>query len=483
MTNDARESEIANGVAFLTHVDVKHSKDERGKRAFLQSKGLSEREIEEAFARVARDVERSSARDARDGREREMTRTSTSMMTTLTRIGALGAAAWLAWPLARERWPEASERARRAFAKAKDVARGSGERKECDDEREREGGGVRNAVERVEARELAGKVAAFAETAETAARDVKRLREELKSEASDALRQGMLESMNDVKSFLVDMRKASEEEKVKAKAASVQAEAAFKRAIDDVKKELKEELKDIIAQSPAMKSAMASPSSVDDRMMSELRADISELKEFMKATPPRRIGAPTATVAASKSAAARDWPFEASPQGSDSEESPVYTPVQSRQGDDEFTSRLLQTGGSVNSRSAPPKSAEPPHPQNFMDILEMLEAGKTPPGIRDIDDQPPNPMAAIPRTSQPPPGKPWGALVGAEPIGEDDDAMDVPIKRLVANAVESPWRPPAAPTLSRVMSQTPRSPRRSTEQTETSNNADSPAASVSKTII
>ena len=48
------------------------------------------------------------------------------------------------------------------------------------------------------------------------------------------------------------------------------------------------------------------------------------------------------------------------------------------------------------------------HPASYMEVLEMLERGETPPGIRDdIDDKPPNPEQPPPPSRMKPPPKPW----------------------------------------------------------------------------
>ena len=115
-----------------------------------------------------------------------------------------------------------------------------------------------------------------------------------------------------------------------------------------------------------------------------------------------------------------------------------------------------------------------PHPGKFMDILQMIESGTTPPGIKDIDDAPPNPDITIPRSSSSRPGKPYPKA----PQTADED--EVPIKRInLDDTSESRGKPPPAPELSRVMSSprrlqtvssttgggptSPRSPRRSVD--------------------
>ena len=59
------------------------------------------------------------------------------------------------------------------------------------------------------------------------------------------------------------------------------------------------------------------------------------------------------------------------------------------------------------STPSTPAPADPPHPQSYMEVLEMLEKGQTPPGIRDIDDKPPDPNAALPPSQLSRKLKPW----------------------------------------------------------------------------
>lgn len=49
----------------------------------------------------------------------------------------------------------------------------------------------------------------------------------------------------------------------------------------------------------------------------------------------------------------------------------------------------------------------PPHPANYMDILNMLQRGEDVPGIKDIDDKPPNPDQPLAEGKMKPRPKPW----------------------------------------------------------------------------
>ncbi|CAL8471170.1 g10712 [Coccomyxa elongata] len=61
-----------------------------------------------------------------------------------------------------------------------------------------------------------------------------------------------------------------------------------------------------------------------------------------------------------------------------------------------------------NDPSEPAPMPQPPHPASYMEVLEMLEKGQTPPNIReDINDVPPNPSAPPPGARMKPRPKPW----------------------------------------------------------------------------
>lgn len=63
--------------------------------------------------------------------------------------------------------------------------------------------------------------------------------------------------------------------------------------------------------------------------------------------------------------------------------------------------------------SAPQTPGEPPRPHSYMEVLEMLEQGKTPPGIRtDINDKPPNPSLEASSSALSPRAKPWERAPG-----------------------------------------------------------------------
>ena len=328
------------------------------------------------------------------------------------RLAAVVGAAYLAYPSAR-RWLARFVEATARGGDAKDDAEGS------EDARTpaRMNGVVAEEGAMALTPELAGKIERAVERVERAEERAEALREEIKNEVSSTVR----DSITDVKTFLE----------------------------------------------------------------TQMKAELAELKQMYAA------GGTASGVSSPAARASKDWPFKTSPQGSESGESLAFTPEPASSAG-EFTLNTAprpQTSASENPnffsaqqtqrRPGRDELIDPPHPSNFMDILEMLENGKTPPGIKDIDDTPPNPDAAIPRSSASRPGKPWqspeSGANGKALEFADDEVTQVPIRRVNAegSAEESPWKPPPAPELSKLMSatttvgsqssETPRSPRRSVE--------------------
>ncbi|KAJ4711103.1 Peroxisomal membrane protein PEX14 [Melia azedarach] len=61
--------------------------------------------------------------------------------------------------------------------------------------------------------------------------------------------------------------------------------------------------------------------------------------------------------------------------------------------------------GSVRPSSAPPSMGQ--HPRSYMEIMAMVQRGETPPGIKEINDSPPNPDQPLPNPRVVPRIKPW----------------------------------------------------------------------------
>lgn len=76
--------------------------------------------------------------------------------------------------------------------------------------------------------------------------------------------------------------------------------------------------------------------------------------------------------------------------------------------------RISNNGAEFGSRSvrsiSPQRTADPPHPQSYMEIMAMIQRGERPANIRDIDDSPPDPDQPISNPGLAPRAKPWDAI-------------------------------------------------------------------------
>ncbi|GMJ13200.1 PEROXISOME DEFECTIVE 2, peroxin 14 [Hibiscus trionum] len=71
------------------------------------------------------------------------------------------------------------------------------------------------------------------------------------------------------------------------------------------------------------------------------------------------------------------------------------------------TSGVLNFDSSVRPSSASPRPSSGQHPKSYMEITAKIQRGEKPPGIKDIDDSPPNPNQPLPNPQITPRLKPW----------------------------------------------------------------------------
>ena len=70
-------------------------------------------------------------------------------------------------------------------------------------------------------------------------------------------------------------------------------------------------------------------------------------------------------------------------------------------------------GGGAGKSATQPSLEDPPRPKNFLEVIELVERGEPVPGIKDIDDRPPNPNVPLPPASedlQERTRKPWAQM-------------------------------------------------------------------------
>ena len=472
-----REEMVANAVAFLRHPQVATS-PEHSKRAFLEKKGLNEPEIAEAFRRVPQDkkADAADAADAKTGAngasEPTSAKTDEGLRWTqvVARAGAAVAAVSWAYKTFRPKHDSpgsnapppppqlpsaaANDAERTAAALAQAVAAAETAKRDAADARARAA-----AAER--ALEAAPPPPSLtADDVSTAVEAAKRdLRRELESVVARAVRDATRESEN------VDCRPLGSLATPEGVAPVGQPPDA---ASAGVRRELAA-IKAMLASSPLVAANAGVKSPRDDRTP-RMRADAG-------ASPGDAFGSETETEedelgvgssgpdvvvppSAAKSRAALAGSSRAARAAGPGPATPTRgafgAPYSGTRGGD-FTARPHAVDA-----SPPSTPADPPHPASYRDVLDMLDKGLTPPGIKDVDDKPPDPTRSMPRARVEPRRKPWEAS-----LGTDDDTFDEkkpfpmgrsPFAENAENAADGAsfededagggWRPPRVPSMS-----------------------------------
>jgi hypothetical protein len=117
-----------------------------------------------------------------------------------------------------------------------------------------------------------------------------------------------------------------------------------------------------------------------------------------------------------------------------------------------------KTPANGHGSSPPSTPADPPHPASYRDVLDMLDKGLTPPGIKDVDDKPPDPTRSMPRARVEPRRKPWEAARTDDDTFDEKKPFPMGRRRGDENAADGAsfededaaggWRPPRVPSMS-----------------------------------
>ncbi|XP_078431176.1 peroxin 14 isoform X2 [Wolffia australiana] len=89
---------------------------------------------------------------------------------------------------------------------------------------------------------------------------------------------------------------------------------------------------------------------------------------------------------------------------------------------------------SVRPSAAPPstESSSVPYPKSFVEIMSMVQRGEKPPGIKDINDMPPNPNQPPSNPRLAPRAKPWETAAQAQPIPGYNQASDSELNKQIS---------------------------------------------------
>jgi hypothetical protein len=446
-TPPPREEFVQNAVAFLRHPQVVNS-SAQSKRGFLEKKGLTSGEIAEAFARVPQavgDVDDATTNERGDAGNSNTQNTLTTdtekhpplrWTQVVARTGAAVAAMSFVWRTFRPKNggrnnPAPGQRNNALLNESADASAAT-----------RAAAAERNSLalqEAVAAAAAASRDAAEARAAvdnnKFTAADVSLAVEKAKSDLRQELEQVVAHAVADATRRGATFVSSSGDDARLDSAASPEL-------IDStlgVRRELAA-IKAMLASSPLVSAnAGVGVGEEASRVTPRMRAD-GTVVPAPGTTPRSALASSSSRLGAFYS---RDGP--STPNGD-------------------------VAGTHSDTVSSPPTTpTDPPHPASYKDVLDMLDKGLTPPGIRDIDDKPPDPSAALPEATAEVKKKPWenetglSGLSSAWPLGGGAAASEnqssvsrnhTPWQpRSNGKTTAVPWVPPSVPSLSAEASQ------------------------------
>eukprot|EP00897_Mesotaenium_endlicherianum_P006573 jgi/Mesen1/5944/ME000301S05072 len=412
-----REDQVENAVKFLSHPKVKGS-PVKYRRSFLERKGLTADEIDEAFRRVPAPPAPPMAQPLGWGR----------LVLAAVLLSSAGAGSAII----------AQKYAVPGFkAWLRKFVLGSSET---------EVGGKEAKASPAE--EAAAAASAAAQVAATAVQSLTSAHEKDHK---------ALEDMRDAVSAMMAVLKASEAARTAAPAATPASDAI---TMADLRKELRSFASVLSDFSPPPQSA---PGGDDPAARDKLGSELAEIKQLLTRFADGRRSA-------SQGAAPPSPPPPSVPQLNFA---PTAAPVVAAPKEDDTDWRSLLKGSKASpgmpgsapqltaqhaTRAAAAPPAEAPHSASYMqagvsvwrEVLEMLEKGQKPPGIRDIDDKPPNPTQAPSDSRMAPRPKPWERQHEAEAAAAGPPVMAATSSQSagVAEAAAPWWRKPTFPVAS-----------------------------------
>jgi hypothetical protein len=480
-----REEMVANAVAFLRHPQVATS-PEHSKRAFLEKKGLTEPEIAEAFRRVPQeavtnaadgaDAKTKAANDAKDtkGASKEQGLRWTQVV---ARAGAAVAAVSWAYKTFRPKSDSDSPGASAPRVPPPLPSAAASDASTASASAERTAAALAQAVAAAEAAqrdaaEARARAAAAERARDSAAPPPPSLTADDVSTAVEAAKRDLRRELESVVARAVrEARIANESDSLGGPLGSLATPEGLESSAG-VRRELAA-IKAMLASSPLVS---ANANAVSQRRATRLDGDTARTPDVGDDRTPRMRAeafsfGEDASVLGGSASPEQDSE-EAISRGGDrfvSSFPDVVVPPSAGKSRASLASPAGDSKTPANGHGSSPPStpADPPHPASYRDVLDMLDKGLTPPGIRDIDDKPPDPSRAVPRAQVEPRRKPWEAASvtdasnGPERHTENDfsanDAggSEPGTKTSFENQNDADasfggegWRPPSVPSMS-----------------------------------
>jgi hypothetical protein len=424
-----REEMVANAVAFLRHPQVATS-PEHSKRAFLEKKGLTEPEIAEAFRRVPQeavtnaadgaDAKTKAANDAKDpkGASKEQGLRWTQVV---ARAGAAVAAVSWAYKTLRPKSDSDAPGATSTRVPPPLPSAGASDASTASASAERTAAALAQAVAAAEAAqrdaaEARARAAAAERARDLAAPPPPSLTADDVSTAVEAAKRDLRRELESVVARAVrDARIANDSDSLGGPLGSLATPEGLEPSAG-VRRELAA-IKAMLASSPLVSAnanavshtaratrldgdSARTPPDVSDDRTPRMRAEAFSFGEDASV-----LGGSASPEQDSEEASSgggvrfvSSFPDVVVPPSAGKSRASLASPA----GDS-------KTPANGHGSSPPSTPADPPHPASYRDVLDMLDKGVTPPGIRDIDDKPPDPSRAVPRAQVEPRRKPWEA--------------------------------------------------------------------------
>ena len=388
-----RRSEISPTVLSLLSTQVTSSPESQ-KRQFLEKKGLTAEEIEEAFKRAPQPTTAAATTPA-----------TTAPTTTTPAAQPVAASPANSGGL---RWTQVVSRTAMAIGALgmligrfkRGGASGSAGASPDEASASRDAAATSASASETDRKLEAARIAA-----ERSARD-----------AADARAQSaeLARSLDDVKATM-------ERARADASVAAGSTPAAVTSALDGIKRELRDELRGAVAAAVADANANIAPTSVGSKgdpgaMPESVKEELAQIRAMLLASPLRGAGTPGAgAVDDDVELVVEDTTDTIVPPSKTTPRAALGSSI-----DAGFNQRPPQ-----HKTPEPPAGDAPPHPPSYMQVLDMLEKGQTPPGIRDIDDKPPDPDARIPAPKMNRRSKPWEIVRAAKSSAAAADVIVV----------------------------------------------------------
>eukprot|EP00164_Ancoracysta_twista_P003735 GFYU01005008.1.p1 GENE.GFYU01005008.1~~GFYU01005008.1.p1 ORF type:complete len:533 (-),score=112.70 GFYU01005008.1:80-1636(-) len=213
--------------------------------------------------------------------------------------------------------------------------------------------------------------------------------------------------IDNLKQELSDLAKSIDSQTKELKSGFSSIERLTKSIEDERKEAAQKQTKQYDDLKSELKSTFRE-SNAPSTDMSSIRDDISSLKQVVG-----KLAMSTAAAAAQpqpQGQSQRRPPSMPSPSQSPASSSKAFNPFEAvATGNVPPEVSEAMNGKAGGDAAAPPAATAEatPYSKSFIDVMNMVQNGETPPGIRQIDSTPPDPNVPLKKSTKGPPTKPW----------------------------------------------------------------------------